>query len=295
MSTLKGVTTLILLAVHSTAWCTPLYAIGIIRLLIPNQRARDALAIPMNRIVEGWVATNRMVFRIMGINRTRVSWSLDSPLSRHDWYVVVSNHQTWADILILQDVLLGRVPPLKFFIKRVLVWVPLIGVAMWFLDFPSVRRYSRDEIAANPALRDHDRNAVRAACEHFKRAPSSVLNFLEGTRFTSEKHNAQASPYQNLLTPKVGGIQQVLSALGDRAVCAVDVTIVYPSGAPDFWDYLCGRCEPAIVDIQTRELPAIGSAGEPDVEDASRAKVRGWADDLWAHKDAHIMQLAGRG
>jgi 1-acyl-sn-glycerol-3-phosphate acyltransferase len=294
MSSLKGVATLVLLAVHTIVWCAPLYLLGIIRLLMPNQRARDALAIPMSRIVDGWVATNRIVFRIMGINRTRVSWSLDAPLSRRDWYVVVSNHQGWSDILILQDVLLGRVPPLKFFIKRILLWVPLIGIAMWFLDFPCVRRYSRDEIAANPALRDRDRNAVRAACDLFKRAPTSVLNFLEGTRFTNEKHSAQASPYQNLLTPKIGGIQQVLSALGDRAICVVDVTIVYPSGAPEFWDYLCGRCEPAIVDVQTRELPALEPSDDADVEGTSRAQVRDWADELWSHKDAHIMQLAGR-
>ena len=294
MSTLKGVTTLILLAVHSTIWCTPLYVLGSVRLLLPSRRAGDALSIPMNRIVDGWVATNRAVFRLMGTNRTRVSWSLDTPLSRSDWYVVVSNHQTWADILILQDILLGRVPPLKFFIKRVLLWVPLIGIAMWFLDYPCVRRYSRDEIAANPALRDRDRNAVRAACDHFKRAPTSVLNFLEGTRFTSEKHSAQESPYQHLLMPKIGGIQQVLTALGDRAVCVVDVTIVYPDAAPGFWDYLCGRCEPAIVDVQTRQLPSLDSVDDPGIEDAGRALVRDWADDLWLHKDAHIMQLAGR-
>lgn len=294
MSSLKGVATLILLAVHTTVWCTPLYVLGIIRLLSPNQRVRDALSLPMSRIVDGWVATNRALFRIMGINRTRVSWSLDAPLSRRDWYIVVSNHQGWSDILILQDVLLGSVPPLKFFIKRVLLWVPLIGIAMWFLDFPVVRRYSREEIAANPALREHDRNAVRNACDYFKRAPTSVLNFLEGTRFTNEKRRAQASPYRNLLTPKVGGIQQVLAALGDRAVCAVDVTIVYPGEPPRFWDYLCGRSEPAIVDIQTRDLPSLESS-DSGIEDSDRAQVRDWVDDLWSHKDDHIVQLAGRG
>jgi len=166
---------------------------------------------------------------------------------------------------------------------------------MWFLDYPCVRRYSRDAIAANPALREHDRNAVRAACDHFKRAPTSVLNFLEGTRFTSEKHSAQESPYQHLLMPKIGGIQQVLAALGDRAVCVVDVTIVYPDEVPGFWDYLCGRSEPAIVDVQTRQLPSLESTDDPGIEDAGRALVRDWADDLWLHKDAHIMQLAGRG
>jgi hypothetical protein len=41
------------------------------------------------------------------------------------------------------------------------------------------------------------------------------MNFVEGTRFTNDKHKQQSSPYNHLLRPKSGGIAFVLAAMGD--------------------------------------------------------------------------------
>lgn len=291
MSTLKGIVTLALLALHTTFWCALLYALGIVRLVTPGPRARSAIARPMYRIIDGWVYSNRLVFRLLGTNRVSTRWEFDGPLSTDGWYIVISNHQGWADVLILQDVLLGKIPPLKFFVKRPLLWVPLIGIAMWFLDFPYVYRYSRERIAANPTLRERDVAAVRAACEHFKVAPSSVLNFLEGTRFTPQKRARQRSVYTHLLTPKVGGLHQVFLSLANRIDGIIDITIVYPGAVPSFWDYLCGRGDTPIVEIRSQPVPALTWNGDSPT-DEGRAQIRGWVDGLWARKDRRVGELA---
>jgi 1-acyl-sn-glycerol-3-phosphate acyltransferase len=85
----------------------------------------------------------------------------------------------------------------------------------------------------NPELR-HDQEATRRACEQFKRRPTTVLNFMEGTRAHSCEAR-QNSKFRNLLTPKTGGFGYVVGALGSYIDQILDVTIVYqtayrPSG-----------------------------------------------------------------
>ncbi len=61
-------------------------------------------------------------------------------LHQRGWYLVSSNHQSWVDILVLQRIFHGRIPFLKFFLKQELIWVPVIGLAWWALDFPFMKR-----------------------------------------------------------------------------------------------------------------------------------------------------------
>jgi 1-acyl-sn-glycerol-3-phosphate acyltransferase len=153
---------------------------------------------------------------------------------RRGWYLVNCNHQSWADILVLQHLLTRRIPLLKFFLKQQLVWVPVMGLAWWALDFPFMRRHSDDVLKAHPELRAKDQESTRLACEKFALIPTSVMNFCEGTRFTLAKHQRQQSPYRHLLRPKAGGIALALNVMGDKFRAILDVTIVYPDGAPEF-------------------------------------------------------------
>jgi 1-acyl-sn-glycerol-3-phosphate acyltransferase len=41
---------------------------------------------------------------------------------------------------VLQRIFHGRIPFLKFFLKQELIWVPVIGLAWWALDFPFMKR-----------------------------------------------------------------------------------------------------------------------------------------------------------
>ena len=91
----------------------------------------------------------------------------------------------------------------------------------------------------HPEMRAKDQEATRRACAKFALIPTSVTNFMEGTRFTPAKHARQQSPYRYLLKPKAGGVALALHALGDKFHSILDVTIVYPDGIPGFWSFLC--------------------------------------------------------
>lgn len=289
METLRGSIAMAWIALHTTFWCVPLYVMGCVRLALPASGIRVGIGSLMDRIIDGWVASNRLLIWALRLSEIEVRFSGAEDLRRDGWYLVASNHQSWVDIIVLQNTLLGRIPPLKFFTKRELIWVPLAGVAMWFLGFPYVRRYGRERLEQNPELAEHDRNATLKACQGFAERPTSVLSFLEGTRFTEAKHAAQESPYRHLLRPKAGGLSYVATALDDRATALVDVTIHYHGGVPGFWDFLCGRCPRVDVTVDALAVPESLTRSSGD----AREILNRWADELWREKDRRIAESRG--
>ena len=180
---------------------------------------------------------------------------------------------------------------IKFFLKQQLIWVPVMGLAWWALDFPFMRRHSEEYLKLHPEMRGKDQAATRKACEKFALIPTSVMNFLEGTRFTPAKHRRQASPYRHLLKPKAGGIALALNAMGDRFQAILDVTIVYPEGAPNFWEFLCGRLRRVIVRVQILPVPAHLMKSDYSNDAATREAFAVWVRQLWQDKDAQISVL----
>lgn len=284
MNLLRGATALILICTNTLVLCIPLYLMGLL-LVVPGARARAALRRRMDGIVDLWIGGNRLIFAVLRLTRIDLELQNGQALARDRWYLVISNHQSWSDILILQNALWRRVPTLKFFTKQQLVWVPLIGLAMWFLGFPYVRRASREQIARNPDVLIRDRDATIEACRRFRDYPSSVLNFLEGTRFTSDKRVAQQPRFSHLLNPKLGGMSYVVAVLEDRIHKVLDVTIVYPAGTPTFWHLLQGRCQDVKVLVQCRDLPE--DLHQKD-SDAVRERLAPWIEELWREKDARL-------
>ncbi len=291
MHIVRGVLSLLILGLNTLACCVPLYLLGLLRPLLPG-RARQHVGHWMDRIIDLWVGINRLLFRALDLTRMDVEWQGEAVLQRDRWYLVISNHQSWADILVLQNCLWGRVPPLKFFTKRQLAWIPLLGPAMWLLGFPYVRRASPEEVARNPQVRELDRRTTLESCQSFRHHPTSVLSFLEGTRFTAEKHAAQDAMYEHLLNPKLGGVSYVIASLKDRLHRVLDVTVVYPDGVPTFWALVQGRCRRVQVLVQCLELP--GELREAADSDAVRARLRPWIDALWHDKDRRLASATGR-
>lgn len=274
--TLRGIAAAFYIAVSTVFWCAGLYVVSIARMLIPRGAVARRLGNWKDRMIDGWVASNRLLFRMLSITAIEKPKVL-ADLERQRWHVVVSNHQSWADIIVLQNLFVGRIPPLKFFTKKELIFVPFLGVAMWLLGFPYVRRYSRAKLEAEPHLRGIDKAATLAACKGFLERPTSVLSFLEGTRFTQTKHAAQASQFEHLLTPKSGGLGYVTEALSERIDDIVDVTIVYPSGVPTFWDFICGRCPQVAVSAKLHSRPPL-----------DRSELHAWVESIWRDKDREI-------
>jgi 1-acyl-sn-glycerol-3-phosphate acyltransferase len=223
----------------------------------------------------------------------RCTWDVSgfAGLDRRSWYLVNCNHQSWVDILVLQHLLNRRIPLLKFFLKHQLIWVPVMGLAWWALDFPFMRRHSEEFLKKHPEMRGRDQEATRRACEKFALVPTSLMNFLEGTRFTQAKHERQQSPYVHLLKPKAGGMALALNAMGDKFQAILDVTIVYPDGTPTFWHFLQGKVHRVVV--RARQLPIPRHLINADYagDAAVRSAFQAWVQESWREKDAQITRL----
>lgn len=283
-----GVLSLFLYFLNTVFWSILIFIFAFLKLLIPVKSWRKLCTGILYSMVNNWIGVNNYNQRIFSNIRWDVSGT--DTLKPHEWYLVVANHQSWVDILVLQKVFYRKIPMLKFFIKKELFWFPILGQAWWALEFPFIKRYSKSFLEKHPHLRGKDIEITRKACKKFKTIPVSIMNFVEGTRFTEEKHKKQQSPYVNLLRTKAGGIAHVLTAMGDRLHSILDVTIVYPQGQKGFWSFVCGNIQE--IKIRVKSLPVknemIGDYAEDMV---FRSKFQNWLNALWAEKDRHISKL----
>jgi len=166
-----------------------------------------------------------------------------------------------------------------------------MGLAWWALEFPFMRRHTEAYLQKHPQERGKDAAATRAACEKYALIPTSVMNFLEGTRFTPAKHARQQSPYRHLLKPKAGGLTLALDAMGERFTAVLDITIVYPQGIPTFMQFLQGRVREFVVRVRTLPVPQASAGTGQTQEQALRDTCQQWVNQLWADKDVLIDQL----
>jgi 1-acyl-sn-glycerol-3-phosphate acyltransferase len=292
-SPIRGLIAATLLTVNTLAWCAVLFAFAIVKLLLPLRPVRAVVDRILNALATAWIACNGGWMRLT--QRTQWDVSGIDGLRERDWYMVNCNHQSWVDILVLQHLLNRRIPLLKFFLKQQLLYVPVIGVAWWALDFPFMRRHSDAYLRAHPERRLEDLQAARTACRKFSVVPTSVMNFAEGTRFTAHKHQAQKSPYRHLLKPKTGALALALNVLGAKFHRFLDVTIVYPGGAPTFWQFLCGDVPRIVVRLNPVPIPPDFRGGDYQGDPRFRRKIQRWVREMWREKDGLIDAILAQG
>ncbi|WP_296229073.1 acyltransferase [Ralstonia sp. UBA689] len=284
-----GLLSLLLLALNTVFWSMPLFLLALFKLLVPAAAVRRRIDPLLNRIATSWISCNDVWIGLL----QREPWSVEgvSDLRYAGWYLVNCNHRSWVDIFVLQRVLNRRIPLLKFFLKQQLIYVPVIGLAWWALDFPFMRRHSRSTLRKHPELRDQDRDTTRRACAKFAHVPTSVMNFAEGTRYTAAKHREQSSPYRHLLKPKAGAMALALNAMGEQFQALLDVSIAYPDGTPSFWTLASGRAGRVMVHIRELPIPAGLCAGDYTADAAFRSEFHRWLAQLWEEKDAQIEAM----
>lgn len=218
------------LTILLTALCASLILlVSLAKLLLPIPAFGRACSRLNNRFMRLWLACNALVIRLT----TRIDWQIedDTRLRKDGWYLIVSNHMSWTDIVVLGHLFRDRLPVPKFFMKHELIYIPLLGLACWGLDMPFMRRYSREFLLRNPHLRGKDIETTRNACEKFRHIPTTVINFVEGTRFTEPKRDAARSRYRHLMPPKAAGLAFTLAAMGEQFDSLINVTI--SQGLPD--------------------------------------------------------------
>ena len=257
-------------------------------MVIPIKSWQLACSRTLDAIAENWIWVNNLNQKVTSSTR----WIVEGVenLDRSQWYLVLSNHQSWVDILVLQRVFYRKIPLLKFFLKKELIWFPLLGQAWWVLDYPFMNRYKRRHIRKKPHLKGRDLLEIKRACEKFKANPVSVMNFVEGTRFTMEKHDRQKSAYTHLLKPKAGGIAFVLAEMKGHIHRLLDVTIVYKGGTRSFWSFLCGSVQE--IKVNVRSLPINPELVGDYMNDRTfRKTLQRWLNNLWDEKDRCIQEM----
>lgn len=279
-----------LLFVGNTLFWTPaLFTASLLKAVLPLKGWRRLWTQAVTLVAETWTSGNNLGLRLI----QRIQWEVKGVegLSRKGWYLVSCNHRSWVDIVVLQKIFHRRIPFPKFFLKKSLAYVPVLGVAWWALDYPFMRRYSKEYLEKHPEKRGKDLEVTRKACQRFGNDPVTILNFLEGTRFTPRKHRLLSSPYRNLLPPKAGGIAFVLSSMGDRIRHLLDVTIVYPTESPSLWDLLSGKVRKVVVHVEKLEIPEEFRTGKYFEDAQVRERFQAWVREIWARKDALMERL----
>lgn len=287
---LVGVLSLLLYFFNTLFWFVPVTLLAVLK-LPPVKRWQSWMTYLLDACAVAWISVNNFTTALF----TRIRWNVQGleQLSRKDWYLILANHQSWADILVLQNIFNRKIPFIKFFLKKELIYVPLLGICWWALDFPFMKRYSKSFLLKNPHLQGKDIETTRRACQKFQFKPSTIMNFVEGTRFTRQKHQQQQSPFNRLLKPKAGGVAFVLGAMGNQLHKILDVTIYYPQGIPSFWDYISGKVRDITVNIKVLPISSdlIGDYNDP----VYRQHFQQWVNQLWQQKDQELAALAQKG
>lgn len=270
-------------------WCLFLYFFLAIKIFIPLTVVRRWSTACMVRIGELWISGNDLNIKLT----QNVLWKvhLPSELSLDRSYLVCANHQSWMDIVLLQHVFNRKIPFLRFFLKQELIYVPLLGGAWWGLDYPFMKRHTKEYLLKHPEKKSEDLRTTLRATEKFKHTKVSILNFLEGTRFTWAKHERQNSPYKHLLLPKAGGFAFVLEAMKGKFNSVLDVTIVYPQGPVSFAQALYGKLKEVVIDVQEIKVPEELLDGNYLDDPIFREKVQSWVRALWQEKDQRIDRI----
>jgi 1-acyl-sn-glycerol-3-phosphate acyltransferase len=286
---LRGIVTILLLTLNLIFWGSLVVPVAAVRFLLPQRATRKRIKLAAAALAERWVAGNDRIFDLM----LPTQWDIrgvdvDDPNGK---YLILANHLSWVDIFALFRAFHGRAAFIRFFLKRQLLYSPIVGQACWALDFPFMRRYTPEYLDKHPEKRGADLATTRRACRRYVHIPVAILNFCEGTRFSREKHADQESPYRHLLRPRVGGVAFVLASLGDQLDAVLDVTLAYPGHDITMWQFVSGRVPRIAIRAWRLDVPSEFLTAEITEPGPARERFKQWIDGMWREKDALLDAL----
>ena len=280
-----GITSITILVLNTFILSCLLIPLGIIKFFLPITALKVLFTKFIIKVGELWIFTNKIWVKALHNPKWQIIGKEN--IKSDGWTIATSNHQSFADIFLLQDITNRKMPMLKFFMKYVLIYVPVIGLSWWALDMPFLKRYTKKQLENNPELRGKDVREMKRALKHYALYPVTVFSFAEGTRFTIKKNLHQKSPYKNLLKPKEGGLATALS-LVNEIDSLIDFTIKFDTKKRSFWDYLCGRMNSVKVIIREIKIPAKFLNIDLLENKILRSEFKDWLHDIWNEKDTLI-------
>ena len=290
---MRGIAVVILLALNTLLWGSLVVLVGIVKFIVhmtaPRSRLRTRVMLTLSWLAEWWVHGNNQIIDWL----LPIEWAvtgIDGGLDPDGRYLIISNHLSWVDIFVLFRVFHHRIAFIRFFLKHQLIWFPVVGQACWAMEFPFMHRYSPEYLEKHPEKRGKDLETTRRAAQRYRHIPVSILNFVEGTRFTQEKQADQDSPYKHLLRPRIGGFAFILASLGDQLDGVFDVTLIYPEHDVTMWQFVSGKIRRIVVNARRIEVPQEFMRAEVTQPGPERDRLKEWVNQLWAEKDALIAE-----
>lgn len=282
---------LILQMISLAFWALSITFLGLIKFILPFSFITKPLNVVLNAMLCAFGFCS--VALIKCTNKLKLDYVVEGELSKKQWYLIIANHLSWLDIILLTDFAAGKIPAPKFFLKKELIWLPFVGLSAWALDMPFMQRYSKAFLQKNPQLAGKDIAATKQSCEKFRQLPTTVINFVEGNRFTQEKQKRRQSSFDNLLPPKAGGIAFTLATMGELFTSILDITIMYPDtqGSP-MMAMLSGRLKKVIIRVNVHPITD-EIVGDYFNDEKFKQSFQHWLNSVWLNKDKLISQLKG--
>jgi 1-acyl-sn-glycerol-3-phosphate acyltransferase len=124
-STLLGVIAISLVTLNTVFWVALFVPVMLFKFIIFHPRVRAGCSRALTLLASRWVDCNSWILKLAA----ELRWDVELPaaLSAQSSYLVLSNHRSWTDIVVLQHVFRDKIPFLKFFLKKVLIWQMLQG------------------------------------------------------------------------------------------------------------------------------------------------------------------------
>ncbi len=153
---------MILYFFNTLFWSFPLLLLALFKVILPLKKVRLFITRILDKLASNWIAVNSFIQNLF----TKTDWQIEQnlELDKDKWYLLLANHQSWVDIMVLQKVFHDKIPFIKFFLKQQLIWFPILGLAWWALDYPFMKRYPKHVLEKNPHLRGKDLEKTRQAC-----------------------------------------------------------------------------------------------------------------------------------
>lgn len=262
---------------------------GVVKLILPSGRITEAWNSVMHACLFSFGRVSVLLIRLF--NKVNIECAVHGELSKDRWYLIIANHLSYLDIVLLIEFATHRIPAPKFFLKKELIWLPFVGLGAWALDMPFMHRYTKAYLEKYPEKKGKDLETTRASCEKFRTVPTTVINFVEGTRFTTQKHHQKRSPYETLLPPKAGGVSFTLAAMGELFTNVLDISLLYPENKRHpMMAMLSGTMTKIIIDVNVMPVPALqqhSTLSEPEF----RTTFQDWLNAMWKNKDSRIKRL----
>ena len=263
----------------------PVFFFSLIKLIIPIKSIRYFCTSAVEYSVSMWVSYAILITKLF--SPTEIQFEQNAKLDKNSSYLIICNHKSWLDTFILMLAFHKKIAFPKFFMKFQVFFIPVLGLIAWALEFPAMRRYSKEFLAANPEKKGEDLNKTLEYCKSLSLRPTTIINFVEGTRFSLEK--VKNSNYKNLLNPKAGGIAVILKSLSERMDGILNTTIVYDNPEQTLWDFMVRKTKK--INVKVDFIPILEvPLGDYFNSERDKKSFQNWLNDIWQKNDNYISQ-----